>query len=263
MKVASIITLLPVLTFCSKQKLEEQIQVSQRKVKVNSFTNVLAHENADSTTFFPSPMSLQTTTTYGITKSDTFYDGQKGIRFELRDTDPMNNNGTRAEVVFPIMTNLHRWYSFAIYFPTADYQYDSKDEVISQWHQGGGLTPALCWRTKQNKLFLRIMGNIWIDFGTLQKDEWHTYVMEVQHSSTSSGLIKVWKDDSLVLNRSGQNMYAVGGSTSNPYWKLGIYKSGWNNNDTTDTKKRVLYYDHILYGNENASFEDMKVQVRK
>ncbi|MFT2009625.1 hypothetical protein ACMA1I_13175, partial [Pontibacter sp. 13R65] len=45
-----------------------------------------------------------------------------------------------------------------------------------------------------------------------------------------------------------------------PRWKLGIYKSDWNNGKTTDTKKRVLYFDEIRMGNERATLADMSLK---
>jgi hypothetical protein len=203
-------------------------------------------------------VNKQTTTTYGITKSALHFDGDSSARFELRDTDAMNNNGTRAEITFPMMTNNNRWYSFAAYFPSAYYAYDTKDEVINQWHQGGGLTPALCIRTRKDKMYMRVMGTLWLDLGFIPKDAWHSYVMHINHASDSTGRVEMWKDGTKILDYSGQNMYVVGGSTINPNWKLGVYKSGWNDNETTDTDIRVLYFDDIKMGDEDATYADME-----
>jgi hypothetical protein len=219
--------------------------------------NIIYYENCDGTALFNTYVQKQTTTAYGITISKSIvYAGTQSARFELRDTDPMNNNGTRAEITFPTTTNLNRWYSYALYFPSADYNYDTDDEVISQWHQGGGKTPALCLRTKKDRLYLRSMGT-WLDLGLIDKDKWHAYVMHVKHSSGSDGLVEIWRDGVKVLTRQGQNMYAVTGDIKKPNLKLGIYKSGWNNSETTLTKKRVLYFDEIKMGNEYATYNDM------
>jgi hypothetical protein len=223
-----------------------------------SQTNIIYQETAEGSTIFSSYVSKQTTTKYGITIADTpVYSGAKSARFELRDGDPLNNNGTRAEITFPTITNLNRWYSFALYFPAAAYKYDRKDEVITQWHQGGGATPALCLRTKKDRLYLRIMGDIWVDLGAIDKDKWHSYVMHIVHSSGSSGIVDMWRDDVKILSRTGPNMYKVGNTYKNPNLKLGIYKSAWNGSETSDTKLRVLYFDEIRLGNEKASYLEM------
>jgi hypothetical protein len=226
-------------------------------VKVKPVTNIIYQENADNGLLFKTYVSKQTTTKYGITKSALHFDGDSSARFELRDTDPMNNNGTRAEITFPTITNMNRWYSFAVYFPSADYKYDSKDEVINQWHQGGGATPALCIRTKKDRIYLRVMGDKWIDLGLIEKDKWRSYVLHIQHASNSTGLVEIWKDNVKILNYKGQNMYSVGSKYKAPNWKLGIYKSNWNDSETTMTKKRVIYFDDIKFGNENTTYTEM------
>lgn len=223
-----------------------------------SQSNILYYESAEESKLFATYVSKQTTTSYGITSSTSqFYSGTKSARFELRDGDKLNNNGTRAEISFPAASNLNRWYAYAIFFPSADYKYDTDDEVITQWHQGGNATPALCLRTKKDHIYLRVMGNIWVDLGTIIKDKWQAYVIHVKHSSGSTGLIEIWRDGAKILSRTGPNMYKVGGDFKNPNLKLGIYKSGWNDSKTTMTRKRLIYFDEIKIGNENATLEEM------
>jgi len=201
--------------------------------------------------------SKQITTTYGLTKGNgPLYRGNYCGRFELRRGDPMNNNGTRAEVVYPEATNLDRWYGFALCFDAFDYQYDTNDEVIMQWHQVGGSTPALCFRTRQGNLWLRIMGTDWVDLGPLKAGFWAAYTLHVVHASGSAGLIELWKDGVKILNRTGANMYAVSGSVNNPSLKLGIYKSGWNDGGISLTSKRVLYFDAFKVG-ENSNYAEV------
>jgi hypothetical protein len=227
-----------------------------------ALNQTIYYESAEGNTIFGTYVKKQTTTTYGITIANNIaYTGTKSARFELRDSDAMNNNGTRAEISFPTITNLNRWYSFALHFPSIGYAYDKSDEVIMQWHQGGGATPALCLRTKNDRIYLRILGSggtLWIDLGLIDKDKWHSYVMHVVHSSGSSGVIDIWRDDNKILNITGPNMYKVTGDFKNPNWKLGIYKSDWNNSETTATSKRVLYFDDIKMGSEKATYADMK-----
>lgn len=220
--------------------------------------NILYLENADRKWFDNSYGKFQAAAPYSITATTAqYFNGTKSVRFELRDTDKEVQSGTRAEITFPISTNNNRWYSFAMYVPSADYKIDATDEVITQWHQGGGKTPALCFRTRNDKLWIRIMGNIWIDLGLIDKDKWHTYVMHVRHSSGSTGSIEIWCDDKKILNRTGPNMYKVAGDIKNPNWKLGIYKSTWNGSSTTRSNKRVLYFDDIKMGNENSNYTEM------
>ena len=263
-RVLAVSLLLASLYSCRKGVLEPATEILtdntlSTTVTTNSISSLLYKENADGTSIFGTYVSKQISTTYGITTSTTlFYNGTKSARFELRDTDPEVQSGSRAEISFPDATNPNRWYAYALYVPGAQYKDEAEDEVISQWHQGGGATPALCLRTKSGHIYLRVMGNTWIDLGAIDKDKWHAYVMHVKHSSGSDGLIEMWRDGQKIVNRSGQNMYDISSGTYHmPNWKMGIYKSDWNGSSTTSTNLRVLYFDDIKMGNEYATYDDM------
>jgi hypothetical protein len=93
----------------------------------------------------------------------------------------------------------------------------------------------------------------------IEKNIWHPYVMHIIHSSTTSGLIDIWRNDKKILNRKDKkSMYPVTGEVTNPNWKLGIYKSGWNSGATTASSIRVILFDDIKMGNENCSYREMK-----
>ncbi len=225
-------------------------------VSARAIGNLIYEENADAGSWDTYPKQ-HIATSYGLTASTTqFYNGTKSARFELRDSDPEVQSGTRAEFSYPDATNMHRWYSYALYIPSAQFKYDSDDDVITQFHQGGGATPALCVRVKKDRLYLRILGT-WYDVGPLLKDAWHTYILHAKHSSGSDGLIEYWIDGQKVFTKSGANAYPVGSTYHMPNMKLGVYKSNWNGSGTTETNLRVLYFDDIKIGNENATYNDM------
>lgn len=219
--------------------------------------NIIYNESCDGLTLFATYVKKQTATSYAITQaSDKCYSASKSARFELRDTDPEVQSGTRTEITFPTTTNLNRWYSFAIYFPRDGYLKDDADEVINQWHQGGGKTPALCLRTRNDILYLRVLG-AWKNLGNITKDTWQSYVIHVKHSSGSTGLVEIWRDGKLIFTYKGANMYRVTGDIKNPNWKLGIYKSAWNGTAKTKVSKRVLYFDDVKMGSERATLQEM------
>ena len=222
----------------------------------SAFTQILYSENCDGSTLFATYVKKQTATSYAITQSTNCYSATKAARFELRDTDPKVQSGTRSEIVFPEITSLNRWYSFAVYFPRDGYAIDKYDEVISQWHQGGSLTPALCLRTKNDILYLRVLG-VWKSLGMIVKDTWQSYVMHVKHAADYTGIVEIWWDGKLILTYKGANMYKVTGDIHNPAWKLGIYKSAWNGTATTQVKKRVIYFDNIKLGGEKTTYTEM------
>jgi hypothetical protein len=249
---------------CKKSVVEPSIEQTygdstlNASVSAKAVGNLIWSDNLEGSTFFTSVPSKQTATSYAITTvTNPVYQGSKSARFELRDTDPENHSGTRSEISFDDATNLNRWYSYALYVPSAYYKADPDDEIITQWHQGGSLTPALCLRVKSDKLYIRILGSTWVELGAWDKDAWHAYVMHIKHSSGSDGLIEIWKDGTKIMNRSGANMYKVEGDLHNPNVKMGIYKSDWNGSGTTSTNIRVLYLDDIKIGNENATYADM------
>jgi hypothetical protein len=228
---------------------------------------LIYHEPADSATIFNHYVVKQVGTTYGITPTKHLkYNGIQAAMFKLKYNDPDVQSGKRAEITFPTVTNLNRWYSFAVYFPALNYEPDASDEVINQWHQGGGLTPALCIRTVRDSIFVRIVKDVtgqaqdtWINLGVIEKNVWRSYVMHINHSSTSSGLIEIWRDNRKILDRPGANMYPEGvNGTTKPNWKLGIYKSAFNGGVITDVDERVILFDDIKMGNENCSYREMK-----
>jgi hypothetical protein len=245
-------------------------QKSTGKTITNAHTTakatVLYHVNFEGSTPFPAFVGRQTATNYALQVVDSpVYKGNKAARFELRDSDPENYNGTRAEIAFPkpaAATNLEQWYAFAIFFPMDGFEEDVSDEVISQWHQGGKATPSLCIRTQYNRMKLRIKGSPhskeWFDMGALQKNTWLYFVIHVKHSSGADGLVTVWCNGAQLINHNGPNMYNLNsGIFHAPNWKLGIYKSAWNGPAATRVSKRVLYLDEISVGNQHATYADM------
>jgi hypothetical protein len=249
---------------CTKNVMENEIPLPEEshfktETMALSLDNILFRATADGFNFLTTFVSKQTATSYGITASSKqAYNGSQSVRFELRDSDAETKSGTRSEISFPDATSANRWYSYALYVPGAQYKYDNVDEVISQWHQGGENTPSLCLRTKADRLYLRVMAENWIDLGAIDKDNWHTYVMHVKHSSGSDGLIELWRDGKKIVDRDGANMYKLSsGNYHMPNWKLGIYKAAWNNGQKTGSNLRVLYFDDIKLGGDKASYNEM------
>lgn len=251
------------LVSCSKQLNDVEAEpmltddVLNATASINLLSGILWSDNLESLTSLLLGVSRQTSTSYGITTvTSPLFQGKKSARFELRATDKAANGGTRAELSFPPATSLNRWYSYAVYAPADQFKYDDEDDCITQFHQGDGETPALCLRVKEDRIYIRILG-VWNDLGVFEKDKWVPYVMHIKHSTSSDGLIELWRNGVKIMNRSGANMYKVRGGGHNPSLKMGIYKSAWNGSSTTATSVRVVYYDDIKIGNEYATYADM------
>lgn len=183
------------------------------------------------------------------------FTGDKAGRFDLRATDSMVSNGTRAEVLFAVPEHRERWYSFAVYFPSDKYEIDSNNDIINQWHQEG--SPATSFRIKKDKFTLRTgsskASRQEFDLGIVKKDTWHHFVFHIIHSNNEDGLVEVWHNRSKVFAREGGNMY----EGRLPRWKVGIYKDNWNGERVTDTDRRVYYIDDVKVGNQKAVLSEM------
>jgi hypothetical protein len=263
-RVLTVSLLLATLAACQKNvepKLDDAAASEELvSTKAISGGNIIWQENADGSSFLTGglTLSIQTATSYGITGSTLqHYNGTKSARFELRDTDPESHSGTRAEISFPMETANNYWYSYALYMPSAQYKDEADDEVISQWHQGGGTSPGICMNVTNGHLNMRTPDNTRTDLGAIEKDRWHTYVYHIIHSSGSDGLIEIWKDGQKIITRKGPSMYTLTNGFTMSNWKLGVYKSDWNGTKTTSTNLRVLYFDDIKYGKATATYNEM------
>jgi len=189
------------------------------------------------------------------------FEGKLAGKFELRYGDKRaTRTGRRSEILFPELPNRKRWYSFMVFFPSTEYRDDFDSELISQWHNCCG-TPTVGLRNKDGKLLFRvgfdrkIRGSQWANFdlGPVPKDKWQEFVFHIIHSDINEGLVEVWQNGRQVVSHSGPNMER---GSELPRWKIGIYKSTWDDNPTR-VDKRVIYFDNIKVGNQFADFSQM------
>jgi hypothetical protein len=187
--------------------------------------------------------------------------GKHSGKFELRSGDKQaTRSGLRSEVLFPTQAHNERWYSYAIFFPSEGWNYDKDDEVVTQWHNSG--TPTLSLRVRNGNLRFRIghVANLstskWFfyELGSVPKDQWIEFVYHIIHSEGRDGLVEIWKNGQKVVNHRGPNKYK---DSSDPSWKIGIYKSSWAKNRTL-TDVRITFFDNIRMGNEHATLDDMR-----
>jgi Polysaccharide lyase len=263
-------------TACEEPELEETAIEGISVVDNASASNVVFAETFEG----PAPFCNAHNTGFGKSHSfsvvnDPAFSGDKAGCFKLKASDPMVSSGTRAEVtVVKEEVKKEMWYSFAVRFPADGYAFDSQKEIISQWHQLADVhlgekpqSPATHLVIQKDRFILDTGYNTQkvsdgvdpdkrksFDLGPVTKDTWHTFVFHFIHSYKSDGLIEVWHNGKKMLTHKSGNMY---NSADMPKWKLGIYKWKWNGNGTTDTKKRILYYDNIKVGTAKATLADM------
>jgi hypothetical protein len=255
------VVLLGFLTIsCDKSKQNEPVPLKAVPVSNARSANLIFEETMEGETPFSTAYDAKSdlATSYSLTYvTNPVFQGLRSARFELRDTDPQVSSGTRAEVTI-VKGNITNdtWYSFAAYFPSSDFAFDSTQEIINQWYQNG--SPATALRINKDRFYL-LTGNSLkpdnrqiIDLAAVTKDEWHEFVFHFIHSYQANGLIEVWHNGVKILTHTGGNMY----KDVLPKWKLGVYKSSFSNG-TSGVHKRVLFYDNIRVGNSNATYAEM------
>jgi hypothetical protein len=256
----------------------EQKEIDQFSVETGSTVqnlvpspNLLFEELFEGTTPL-STVSKEVAADYSLHfTSGVAFNGSKSSRMELRDTDVMVNGGTRSEVAFGNATGKNRWYSFAVFFPN-DYVKDSGNESITQWHSRPDIgedwrSPSIAMIIHNDRFrfdvdynaepisnLMQTPNHKQYDLGVVPKGVWVEFVFHIIHSHESDGLVEIWQNGTKVLEHKGGNRW---NDQQLPFWKYGIYKWLWNDNKTTDTNKRVLYYDNIRVGNENATLADL------
>lgn len=201
------------------------------------------------------------------TVSSPSFKGNQALRLELKKGDKMvtEGGGPRAEILFKRglldeIKSKEAWYSFALYAPSNDYKKDRDDEIVTQW-KTNSLTPTASLRVMNDRFNFRvghsskIRTSDWdhLDLGPVTKDQWIQFVFHIVHSDGDDGLVEIWRNGDKVGSHRGKNKYP---NHPFPQWKFGIYKSSWEDG-STGTSKRVLFFDNIRIGNQNATYEEM------
>jgi hypothetical protein len=185
------------------------------------------------------------------------YGGKRSARFEIRDDQPMVAQGKRSEVTVIMGTNeqltKRAWYSFAVYFPSS-FASDTTYDVISQWYYLGSPVRLL---VKRDRILIDVGCEMEskekIVVGDLTRDTWHEFVFQFIHSASEDGYLAIWHNGEQKVARPGCNLYG----DSLPKWKVGIYKSAFESG-TSLVKNRVVFFDNIKIGNQNAKYRDME-----
>lgn len=186
------------------------------------------------------------------------FDQKRSARFEVQHDQPMVAQGKRSEVTIIMGTKgiltKKAWYSFAVYFPSDAFATDTTYDVISQWYKDGSPVRFI---TKRDRFLIDIGSEVGvkekIDVGALTLDTWHEFIFCFVHSPFGDGSITVWQNGEQKVSRSGGNMY----NEFLPKWKIGIYKSAFEIGTSLVTN-RVVFFDNIKVGNENAAYRDME-----
>jgi hypothetical protein len=181
--------------------------------------------------------------------------GSNALRFEVKSTDPPTSGSIRSEISLdgdPL--NQERWYGFSVYLK--DWVDDDAGETVFQWvpdNTSGSASMALLASGGTFTYATNNGGsnNLYTDLGPVTSNKWIDFVIRVKWATDTSGLLQLWMNGNLVINRSG-----VKTTSAVSYFKAGINKFGWSNQSSSVTQ-RVLYFDEVRVGNANATYNDV------
>ena len=204
--------------------------------------------------------------------------GRKAARF----TVPRAPQSFRAELSLPHEPGwLERWYGARVLIPE-DWVMDAArgEDIVLQWHAipGNG-------RATYPNLSIAVKGSNWTlrqSFGCAQTNPtrpsvvfpepvrpgtWVGWVLHAKWAPDTNGLIEVWRDGRLVLERGGPNVYSTIGLAYTPYLKTGLYRPEWRAD--TDEKRaqfdrlpvtatnKVVYVTDVKVGDARARYADI------
>ena len=204
--------------------------------------------------------------------------GAKAVRFSVvRAPDSF-----RSEISLPHEPGFHeRWYGERVYVP-AHWVFDPARavDIVLQWHAIPGN-----WRATYPNLAISIGNTNWFarqSFGNAQEnptrtslrlDEpvrrgaWTAWVIHAKWSPRDDGLLQIWKDGRLVVDRKGATVYATIGVEYTPYLKTGIYHPEWHldkagkreafEKETPAATNKTIYVTDVKIGGERARYEDV------
>ncbi|MFW5866980.1 MAG: polysaccharide lyase [Armatimonadota bacterium] len=201
--------------------------------------------------------------------------GDHSMRFEWRrENSGESNTSKKAHLWAPMAPEprVERWWGFSMYIPADGGQADSKGEILVQWHGvpdfdlgEGYRNPIMTVGQREGNLVtsfkyddrevtpdgFRDWDYTTTQLGPTPYDRWIDFVFHVRWAPTGGGFVEVWMDGEKVVD---EHDVKVGFNDEfGPYTGFGIYK--WPG--ASDHERRVIYFDEIRKGNENATFEDV------
>jgi len=168
------------------------------------------------------------------------------------------------------------WYGISIFLPD-EYVADPIWELVTQWHGRPDFDIGEDWRNPIMALFSEdgewLLNVIWdskentfesgervydgsesFDLGPHERGRWTDWVFHIMWSYEDDGILQVWKNGELVVDRVGPNAF---NDAQGPYLKFGIYK-GWKDPETVgEVDSRLLFHDELRIGGPDAVYCDV------
>lgn len=203
---------------------------------------------------------------------------RKAVRFSV----PRAPNSFRSEISLPHEKGFQeRWYGERILVP-GDWVVDPArgNDIVMQWHAIPGN-----WRATYPNLAISIGNTNWFirqSFGSaqtkptrttcklvdpVQPGSWVSWVIHAKWSPDTDGLLRIWKDGTLVVDLKGPNVYSTIGVEYTPYLKTGIYHPEWHltkdnmreafDKEKSTTTNKIIYATDIKIGDARAQYKDV------
>lgn len=213
--------------------------------------------------------------------------GNYSVRGELRRDDPTIPTGSNRWELNVNSTNTlpnrydWRWWRFSTYIPSDSNAVDLPGlnyimGQIKQPNTGGvqtGSSPPLGFVVDEDSV------HVWIRWATAAQphsdnnsnarklyvgprgvDQWVHYVVDYQRSHTTSGVLRVWRNDTLVVNDTGRN-YFEGATYPSVKWGLYCYRWASPGDQGSIVPYRVLYLDAIGVFGASSTYNDVAVYI--
>ena len=211
-----------------------------------------------------SSLYLEKANSNSITRSsEQARTGSYSAKFILNKSDPDVAGSKRTEAVLEWVTppKYERWYGMSIFLPST-YFADHAEEQLFQWHSQGTVdldgtstnNSPLAMYTKNGRWEFGMKYGGTIDLGAYAKSTWTDWVIHVKFSYQADGLLEIWKNGKLVVQKTGRNNYR---EPKGHFFKIGVYKYGWAQSYSSATTSRTLFYDDVKIGNENSSYNSV------
>ena len=203
--------------------------------------------------------------------------GNKAVRFEWRTSGLAKSNTSKKAMIHygksPRSSTSDRWYGFSVYMSSDELKLEEKSHVLLfQLHGTPDFSLNEPWRVPPVSLSLR-NGELrfWHTFDhdqispkndnirpngkayTISKqtdlfDHWTDVVVRTKFSLEKKGIAQVWIDGKQVLDIQDIDLGYNDVVGPYPSWGLYSYKG---------PERRVIYFDEITIGDQNATYVDV------
>ncbi len=195
---------------------------------------------------------------YSIKASLDYYTSSTRYRSESRPKVP------------DVVAGRDYWYGFSVFLPSSHVPDTIAWELVAQWHRipdegeasqnpplslsttGGRWGLNNKWDSAAITLNKSYDGSRSYDLGPYERNKWTDWVFHIRWSYGNDGLLQVWKDGELVVNKTGPNCY---NDQRMPYFKAGLYK-GWKEGQPVNPAitSRVVYHSDFRIAGPEGSY---------